>query len=214
MERTSYLIYGGIAVLALLHLVGLVGFAMPQLRSLFQILTPFHLLIGFGVLMFFHGDWGRPFLNFVALAFSLGFGIEVLGVQTGWVFGSYEYTEVLGIQLWGVPLIIGINWVTLTYITGWASSLTMHSIPGKILLGALLMVGLDGLIEPFAINTGLWVWEQSEIPLQNFAAWFGIALVIQWLYHQLPFDKRNPIALPLLIIQAVFFLLGWLLGIW
>lgn len=214
MERTPYLIYGGVIILVLLHLVGLIGFYLSGWDKLFQFVTPFHLLISWGVLMFFHSDWKRPFLNFVAIAFTVGMVVEVIGVQTGWIFGNYEYTEVLGFQLWGVPLIIGVNWVTLTYITGLAAFKVMQSIPGRMLFGALLMVGLDGLIEPFAINNNLWVWETANIPVRNYGAWLAISLLLQWLYHQLPFEKQNPLAIPLLVIQASFFFLGWALAIW
>ena len=43
----------------------------------------------------------------------------------------------------------------------------------KVALGAIYMVLLDVLIEPFAVYYGLWVWEGRVLPsLANYVAWF------------------------------------------
>ena len=38
---------------------------------------------------------------------------EAIGVNTGLLFGTYEYGANLGFKIFGVPLIIGVNWTVL-----------------------------------------------------------------------------------------------------
>ena len=43
---------------------------------------------------------------------------EILGVNYGLIFGDYIYLDNLGYKVFGVPVIIGVNWIILTYISG------------------------------------------------------------------------------------------------
>ena len=52
----------------------------------------------------------------IAIA-CLGFFIEVIGVKTGFIFGSYYYGAAMGIKILAVPLLIGLNWSILVYST-------------------------------------------------------------------------------------------------
>ena len=55
---------------------------------------------------------------------------EILGVNYGLIFGKYDYGDNLGLKLLGVPLLIGLNWVVLTFICG---SISNHFIKNKYL---------------------------------------------------------------------------------
>ena len=57
-----------------------------------------------------------------------------------------------------------------------------------------------------------WQWQNSTIPLQNYAAWFVIALVFGFIYHNLKIEKQKesyPVILMggYFLIQALFFIL-------
>ena len=91
-----------------------------------------------------------------------------MGVHTGFPFGSYSYGPVLGFQLFEVPLMIGVNWLLLVYMTG---NLFRESIANDWLAAALsasVMVLLDIAIEPVAVALDFWTWEGDIIPLSNF----------------------------------------------
>ena len=192
-------------IVVVFHLVGLIGMTVPALKPLFQLLTPFHLLICTFILLSFHQDWGKAFKIFVVIAFTVGFSSEVLGVKTGFPFGDYAYSEVLGFQLFEVPLLIGVNWFLLVYLTG---ALLQGRVSWYLaaVFGAIIMVGLDILIEPVAVKLNFWQWEGAEIPLSNYVAWFVVALIIQIFYHRQKFQKENPLAGVLLMSLVVFFL--------
>jgi len=191
-------------IIAIIYLVGIIGMALPILRPYFQMLTPFHLILSTVILLLFHQEWSRSFYIFAVLSFLIGFGAEVIGVQTGLIFGDYTYGTVLGLKVLGVPLMIGVNWFLLVYITG-VSCLTIKNDFLAAMSSALIMVILDFLIEPVAITLNFWTWHSEDIPLSNYVGWLAVAFLIQLIYRKSNFRKDNPIAIFLLISLAAFF---------
>jgi uncharacterized membrane protein len=192
-------------IISVFYLVGIIGMSLPELKPYFQVLTPFHLLLSLGILLLFHTDWNKPFLLFTALAFLIGFGSEVLGVHTGFPFGNYAYGSVLGIKLMDVPLMIGINWLLLVYLTG---NLFENKIQNDFLAAGVaggLMVAIDFMIEPVAIGLEFWSWEGGIIPLSNYIGWFAVAYLIHLIYRKAQFQKENPISGFLLLNLIIFF---------
>ena len=194
-----------LALLAASYLAGIVGLLLPQTQQLFQQLTPFHLLLSAGLLLGYHPRWNRSFVLFCLLAFGVGWGIEVVGVHTGAVFGQYWYGKTFGIKLLEVPLLIGLNWLVLVYITGVICEPLKWPVFLKAALAAALMVGLDAMMEPLSATYDFWYWDNNEIPLQNFIAWFCTAYLLLLLFYKLPLARQNPLALPLYILQLIFF---------
>ncbi len=192
--------------LAVTHGAGVVGLLSPA-KLLFQLATPFHLLLTVFVLLYFHQDWRSSFWWFIVGVMLIGYWVEVLGVHTSLVFGSYAYDTTLGIKVLNVPLMIAVNWLLLTYLCGSVVHCLSAKIPIKVLLAAILMVAIDYLIEPVAIKYDFWHWETLHPPLHNYLGWLLTALLVQGLFIATSFEKGNPLALPLLIIQALFFLI-------
>ena len=52
----------------------------------------------------------------VLLVYIITFFSEWIGVNYGWLFGSYVYGESLGFKIGGVPLLIGANWLLLALV--------------------------------------------------------------------------------------------------
>lgn len=192
-------------IITVLYLVGIIGMAIPSVRPYFQFLTPFHLLTGLGVMLLFHHDWNKDFIIFAILAFIIGYGSEVMGVHTGFPFGNYSYGPVLGIKFFEVPLMIGVNWLILVYLTGHLFQKNVSNDLLASLFGALVMVGVDFLIEPVAVALDFWTWEGGIIPLSNYLGWLGTAFIIQMIYRKMQFQKDNKLSLHLLINMVAFF---------
>ena len=53
---------------------------------------------------------------FAGVGIVIGWGMEVIGTKTGFIFGQYYYTDALGPALLGVPLVIGLMWFALAYM--------------------------------------------------------------------------------------------------
>ncbi|MEP0368685.1 MAG: carotenoid biosynthesis protein [Cyclobacteriaceae bacterium] len=189
----------------ILHIVGATGSVLEDFRPLMQALTPLNLLISCAMLLYAHQGEKTKMFYFFILAVFFGFSIEVLGVHSEIIFGSYTYGQSLGFKVFSVPLIIGVNWFLLALTFG---SLTMPlQIPWwmKALLASLLMVSMDYLIEPIAILMDYWRWDQNQIPVRNYIGWFGGSMALQIVYYKLRFVKPNPLAMYLFISQLIFF---------
>ncbi len=199
----------GIAIITLLilYLVGIVGITQ-NVHPEFILLTPLNLLLSFLIVIAFHPyKKDYKFSLFLIFSYLVGFGAELYGVQTGLLFGEYAYGRVLGPKIWGTPLIIGVNWMLLCYATGVT---TNHIFPKtawflKGIIAALLMVGLDILIEPVAIRYDFWSWAQGEPPLQNYLGWFLVSLPLLLTFVKMYGTLRNKVALALFVLQILFF---------
>lgn len=133
--------------------------------------------------------------------------IEVVGVSSGEVFGVYRYGETLGVKLANVPLLIGVNWFIIVFCVGAVlKKYLKHQRTLKAAIGAVILIVLDFLIEPVAVKFDYWSWENSEIPLKNFIAWFFVGFVLLRVYYELEFRKSNSVALTMIICQFLFFL--------
>ncbi|MEZ4687657.1 MAG: carotenoid biosynthesis protein [Bacteroidia bacterium] len=205
MERPQRATIAGI-VLLILHGVGVLGFSMEGWKPIFETLTPLNLLITNLLLGFFHKAWTRRFATWAVLCFLAGFLVEVAGEQTGLIIGEYAYSEVLGPRLLGTPLLIGLNWLMLVYVSG----VLCEKISGKPLLvaalGASLMTAMDLIMEPVAIKLNFWTWFGQHPPVQNFIAWWLIAFVLVLGFALL--SKRtvkNPLAGWVQAAQLLFF---------
>lgn len=77
----------------------------------------------------------------------------------------------------------------------------------QAVVASLFMLLLDVLIEPVAVVSDYWTWEGDVIPLFNFVCWFGVALLLQFVYFGLNLAEKNKVATALYCIQFMFFLI-------
>lgn len=200
--------YASIALILIFHLVGLIGFANEPLVVLFKQLVPLHLLLMLGIVLWNNQSWNKHFLLFTVIVFTASFFVEMLGTNTGLIFGEYGYGQTLGLKLWNTPLMIGVNWFILVYSAG--CLLTKWRISNRYFfasISASILVALDVLIEPIAMRYDYWQWAGNEIPLQNYIAWWGVAFIFSLIFNRLHFNKQNIAAISLLIVQFLFFIL-------
>lgn len=183
------------------------GFLGLQLwAGLFEKLVPFNLILTTTLLLWAHQGWNRSFLIFSVITYLVGFIIEFLGVQTKVIFGEYSYGPTLGFALGETPLLMGLNWFLLIYLTGsFFHQWKVHWLI-KVVLGAATMLLLDIFIEPVAIHHHFWSWATPEIPLQNYIVWFITSFFLLILFHQSKFNKKNPLTGVILLFQFLFFI--------
>jgi len=156
--------------------------------------------------------------------FIIGVGVEIIGTQTGWLFGNYTYNDVLGPEIQNVPIIIGINWFIIIYCCGVCIHAVLTRILEPLLMqtdkpkpvlkmasiivdGASLAVLFDWIMEPVAIKLGYWTWTNfNKVPFFNYICWFFISSALMAVFHFAQFNKQNKFAVNLLLIQVMFFL--------
>jgi bisanhydrobacterioruberin hydratase len=192
-------------ILPLMHLAGFLGAQFAVTEPLFRVLTPFHLLTCVVLLLMFHESWNAAAIFYCVFAFAAGFIIETIGVHTGMIFGSYRYGSTLGLKLFDVPLIIGANWLILTYCVGVLVNKINAPLLAKAACAAAIVTIIDVLIEPVAIRNDFWSWQGNVVPLQNYVAWYLIAWILLAIFYALPFAKKNKLVPILLVSQVAFF---------
>jgi putative membrane protein len=142
------------------------------------------------------------------------FIIELVGVNTGRLFGVYAYDQTLGFKLLGVPVIIGVNWFLLVYSTGVTLQRTaINTLWARCFFGAALLVLLDILIEPAANTYNYWHWVGGQAPVKNYLGWFSVSFALLLLFEAFKIKRQNMVAPVLLLSQFVFFLLMFIIGL-
>lgn len=194
-----------IALILTMHVFGAVVIG-GNLIDNFVLLTPFNLLMSLGILFWNESNKNINLLVVSVLSFMVGLGMEIIGTNTGLIFGEYAYGRTLGFQVGHVPLIIGANWLMLVYATAAVvnSFAEQQHFIIKAALSAGLMVFLDFFIEPVAMQYDFWSWANDYIPIQNYVAWFVIAFVLLLVTHRILLIKSKT-AIALFIAQLLFF---------
>ncbi|TVR38641.1 MAG: carotenoid biosynthesis protein [Cryomorphaceae bacterium] len=193
-----------ILIVVVTHLVGMIGFVSPW-QELFISLTPIHLLLSAGLLLANQEDKNKTFWFAVVGLMAAGYLIELIGIQTGVIFGEYSYDRALGPKIGGTPPIIGVNWMMLVVAVAALISRIKTPFVIKAMLGAMALVGIDYLIEPVAIAYDFWHWHQTTVPTHNYLGWLITAFIFFGVYLSVVKNKANPLALVLLLMQIVFF---------
>ena len=192
-------------VIWLFHVCGMIGISYGN-KDLFLSFTPVNLIISFFLLFVNQIQITQRELLSVFTIFLIGMICEILGVNYGYIFGDYVYLDNLGTKVFGVPILIGINWIILTFITGSISSyIFKKNLKFSILTGAIFMILLDLIIEPVAPLLGFWIFDLPSVPLQNYVGWFLIGLTTQFVYQKFVVNKEIPFSTNLLLANIVFF---------
>jgi uncharacterized membrane protein len=132
----------------------------------------------------------RRSIAMLLTGFATAFTFEFLGSRYGFLFGQYDYTDLLGFKLLGeVPVLVPTAWFMMLY-PSWkiAEALSLRApraVPKKVAqvaIGAAAMTAWDLSLDPRWVADGAWIWPNGGvyfgIPLSNFAGWFVTAAVI------------------------------------
>jgi putative membrane protein len=189
------------------------GHLFNPLYDYMLLLTPYTLFL-MGALVIIKTAGTKELRLWLFTTYIFTILLEIIGVNTGVIFGEYEYGDVLGIKLGGVPLVVGLNWI----IVIWGAILIAHRITkNKIMIAfysAAIAVAFDLLLEPIAINFGYWNWQNVSVPLQNYAAWFVIAFIFSYYFTIKNIKTDSTMPIHYFIVQSIFFLLLNIFIVW
>ncbi len=196
--------------IAVIYAVGVAGFSIPLTHGTFMFLTPLVLLLSLALLLCCDRDRSKggqlSRMLFYLFVFIAGFLVEMWGVNTGLLFGSYLYGSGLGPKIWGTPPLIGLNWVLMIYLTSAIFTPLKRNLLNGIILPSLLMVGYDLILEQVAPKMDMWSWQNDIIPLQNYLMWGLLAVIFHTVRYVMKVRDHNRMALPLFVVQTLFFL--------
>ena len=192
----------------LVHAAGAWGMLVLD-RDVFVAFTPLNLALMFLLVLWNERADRNAFFQLFLFVFSLGWIAEIIGVNTGWLFGEYQYGSVLGEGMWGVPFLIGVNWFTVVYcsymLSQWACLQFNWSNLVRVPLSAMIATVFDWIMEPVAVELGFWSWAETEIPLYNYISWYLISLVANLIIDRTAGSRVNHFAPLMLVVQALFF---------
>ncbi len=123
----------------------------------------------------------RSALTVAAVFAGGGLLVEVVGVATGFPFGSYSYSDRIGPLIGEVPVIIPLAWAMMGYP---ALVVARQITPSRWLgtsIGAAALAAWDLYLDPQMVTEGYWTWEGTgpyligTVPASNYLAWLGTA---------------------------------------
>ncbi len=137
------------------------------------------------------GPWAAGLL--VLVAGGGGLLAETVGVHTGVPFGSYSYTGTLGPELLGVPVVVPLAWIMMS----WPALLVGRALTAGrrawvvVAVGAWALASWDVFLDPQMVDAGHWVWTNptpalpgvADVPLTNYAGWLLVAVAIVAALH-------------------------------
>jgi putative membrane protein len=203
LQKTERLI---LLLLVPFYAIGVLLHTLDATLPMMLAFTPYTILAT-SILGFFFEVRARntKVLGWAVITFQSTLVLEIVGVATSLVFGAYTYGSTLGLKLFGVPLLIGINWTII--ILGIVQVAGKHLANPYLaaLVTASLTVLFDYVMEPVAIAFDYWTWAGGAIPLQNYLAWFCIAFVFAFLFAKQKLAAVNRVPTLIVIVQFAFF---------
>ena len=146
--------------------------------------------------------------------------LENIGVRTGFPFGRYHFTNVMGPKLSVVPVLLALAYVGMAYLSWIVACSIMGGFHGRLLghrritlplLAASVMVSWDLSQDPvWSTILHAWIWQQGGpyfgVPPSNFLGWFLTVYIIFQLFavyllrcsHPLPLPSRSYLRLAIL----------------
>lgn len=196
---------------AVFYSVGVLLYLFPMSRDLFLSMIPLSLLFVFTLVLIQHKHWNRQFFIFLITVYFVSYFTEVIGVKSGILFGEYVYLNSLGPKLFETPLIIGVNWIMLTYCSAAVMEYLRRRFVVdfgngvKIVGGATLMVTYDVIVERVAPSMAMWSFSNGYPPAENYISWFVLSLVFHILFISLNIKPVGKPAIALFFLQMLFF---------
>lgn len=201
---SKYKVYISIFTIWLFNVSGILGILSSK-SDWFLSLTPLNLMLNLVFILWNLEKIKLRFFIAFSIPFFIGFLVEFLGVNYSLFFGTYEYGENLGYKIGGVPIMICINWGVLTVITSDLAQKISKNTIIKFLLGGLLMMLLDLIIEVTAPRFDFWEFENGVVPLKNYIAWFVIAAIAHFFYNRFQIKSNKTVSIQILIAITIFF---------
>ncbi|MFC6974051.1 bisanhydrobacterioruberin hydratase [Halomicroarcula sp. GCM10025709] len=134
----------------------------------------------------------------LALLTAYSYGIELLGVRTGWPYGQFSYGVDLGPMLFGeVPLGLPVFFFPLVLNSYLLVLLLLgrraESVLPRLLATLATVMLVDLVLDPGAVAIGFWEYELQQfygVPWQNYRGWL-LSGSIAVLLFDLGFDRAG-----------------------
>ncbi|MGB2636191.1 MAG: carotenoid biosynthesis protein [Candidatus Acidiferrum sp.] len=134
----------------------------------------------------------RGVLAFAGLYVVVGNVLENLSIATGFPFGHYVFTERMGPKILQVPILLGLAYVGMGYLSWTVARAILQERVGELsgwrvaalpVLASVVMTAWDLAMDPIWSTVGrLWIWQQGGgyfgVPSCNYVGWLVTNYVI------------------------------------
>jgi uncharacterized membrane protein len=138
----------------------------------------------------------RGIAVFMALCLVVGNAFENLSILTGFPFGHYYFTDLMGPRVFHVPVLLGLAYVGMGYLSWTLGSLILGGMRGSLagsrvftvaLVAGFIMTAWDLSMDPvWSTLMHGWIWLQGGayfgVPVSNFLGWYLTVYVIYQLF--------------------------------
>ena len=138
----------------------------------------------------------RGSLIFVGLSLLVGNVFENIGVHTGFPYGRYYFTSLMGPKLFVVPIFLGLAYVGMAYLSWTLARLVRGNAESALvgtqifttpLLAASVMTSWDLAMDPiWGTVLHAWIWVDGGryfgVPISNFFGWLLAVFVFYQLF--------------------------------
>ena len=130
---------------------------------------------------------------FFATSAIVSYLMEETGVRTGLIYGAYHYSDMLGVKLGHVPIIIPLAWFMMIYPSFMVAKAVLSGINTGSLRGstalaitaAWVMTAWDVVMDPGMAANGNWIWERGGayfgVPRRNYLGWLLTTFLAYWI---------------------------------
>jgi putative membrane protein len=158
-----------------------------QLIVFMQVVPPAVLALVHGTILY--GVKGMS--TFAAFCLGVGAACEILSLHTGFPFGHYYFTSLMGPSLFHVPILLVLAYLGIGYCS-WVLSLlileyrnkplTGYGVISVPLLASLIMLAWDLSMEAiWSTIDRAWIWRDGGsfygVPMSNFLGWYFTAFL-------------------------------------
>jgi putative membrane protein len=161
----------------------------------------------------------RGIFVFTAICLVVSNAFENLSIFSGFPFGHYHYSDALGLKLFQVPVLIGLAYLGMGYLSWTVARLIVdgrqagaNRLVAVPVVASFIMVSWDLTLDPVASTIGhSWIWRDGGayfgVPVSNFLGWYLTVFVFFQLFA-LSLVRHPPRPAPG---QASFWWPGWIM---
>ncbi|MCF6734032.1 carotenoid biosynthesis protein [Blastococcus sp. KM273129] len=152
------------------------------------------------------GRGARTGMGVLVLVALVSIAFESVGVATGFPYGTYSYSDVLGPTLLGVPFLVPLAWLMMAWPSWLLGEVLARPVradrrrPARIAWAAAVFAAWDVVLDPQLVQAGYWTWAHPSpglpgidtVPLTNLAGWLLAGLVLMTLLDVLVERTARP----------------------
>ena len=193
-----------LSIVVIIFVIGIIIVALGGSKA--GIIIPF-LLVSFIVFTFTHGiiHYGiKKLLIMIGIGMVVSLFYETLSIATGFPYSGYHYTEMLGPQLLGFPIMVMVAYGFIAY-TFWAIAVAVAgNFDNKLkglnivlipIIAAALFTSWDYFDPLMATINKAYIWDEPGafygVPFANFMGWYLATYTIFQLYALLIYFTKK-----------------------